>query len=522
MYRDFYQFKYLPFDVKPAPQDLFVSPSHQTALGPIIRGIRERQGFLALLGEAGLGKATLLQTYLEQSDQQQLKVLYVSNANISFEVLIKSIYKGLECELVPKNISEILYVVHLHTIFIKEYEKGFNIVLIIDNAHEMPYETLRKLPLLIEIEPYEVSLIQIVLIGQPILEQNLDYPALRVFKNKVKIISYMHPLDRKDSIKYIESRLIKASKQEKSVISKRAIKEIAKHSKGIPRNLDTISTDVLIYGYQSQKNPISARIARRVIADFAGRRTSAFLRFAWLGMVGMILLGSLAGVFLRDHWPLWSAKMFAVTRPEQPVPTSVEKRAVAEEAIVVPPAAPTVEEEAFVAIPQPAAIVPSPVKVIQQVTALVHQFFPDGGAFALQVQPDKGMDAVYTAGEKLLVDIVAASDVYLQVDYYQADGQVVHLLPNSLDTNYVEAGETFTLGKPESSFQFAISPPFGVEMLTVIASHQPLGAQVDVPSVEPASIYLERLAKSLERYQADETVAVAYTRIRTQELLDTR
>jgi hypothetical protein len=132
------------------------------------------------------------------------------------------------------------------------------------------------------------------------------------------------------------------------------------------------------------------------------------------------------------------------------------------------------------------------------------------------------MDAVYTAGEKLVVNIVTASAAYLQVDYYQADGQVVHLLPNALDANYVAAGETFTLGKPGSSFQFEISPPFGVEMLTVIASQQPLGALGDIPSVEPASLYLERLATRLEHYQADATVAVAYTRIRTQEPLDTR
>jgi hypothetical protein len=132
------------------------------------------------------------------------------------------------------------------------------------------------------------------------------------------------------------------------------------------------------------------------------------------------------------------------------------------------------------------------------------------------------MDAVYTAGDKLLVDIVAASDVYMQVDYYQADGQVVHLLPNALDTNYMEGGKTFTLGKPRSSFQFTIAPPFGVEMLVVIANQQPLDTQGDVPAVEPASRYLERLARSLEHYQATEQVAVAYTRIRTQGPVDTR
>jgi hypothetical protein len=435
---------------------------------------------------------------------------------------LKNIYQELKYELVPKNISEVVHAIYLHTIFIEEYDKGQNIVLIIDNAHDMPPETLVKLSILNEIEPYETSLLQIVLIGKPIFEQNLYSPELCIFKNKIKIMAHIRPLGMKESIQYVENKLIKSSKQGESFFSRKAIREIAKQAKGLPRNLDTIGADVLIHGYQSQENPISARTARHVIADFAGKRTYAFVRFAWLGTVGILLLVSLSVVLLRGNWHLLSTKMFAVTLPEPPLPTSVETQVDAGDAIVAPPAALTVPAEAFVAVPRPAAIVPSPVQVIQQVTALVHQFFPDGGAFALHVQPDKGMDAVYTAGEQLLVDIVAASDAYLQVDYYQADGQVVHLLPNALDGNYVKAGETFALGQAQSSFQFKISPPFGVEMLTVIASQQPLAALVDVPSVEPASQYLARLSTSLARYQADGKVAVAYTRIRTQEQVATR
>jgi hypothetical protein len=119
-------------------------------------------------------------------------------------------------------------------------------------------------------------------------------------------------------------------------------------------------------------------------------------------------------------------------------------------------------------------------------------------------------------GEQLLVRITAETDAYLQVDYYQADGQVVHLLPNPLDSNQVHAGHAFILGKPESSFQLTISPPFGVEMLMVLASQRPFNLQRDVSSTEPAPVYLARLAKNLEHYRAHEKVAVATTRIYTQ------
>jgi hypothetical protein len=160
--------------------------------------------------------------------------------------------------------------------------------------------------------------------------------------------------------------------------------------------------------------------------------------------------------------------------------------------------------------------------VTQQVSALIRQFFPEGGPFYLRVWANKDADDVYVEGEKLVMHLVTDTDAYLQVDYYQANGQVIHLLPNSLDSSRVAAGQVFTLGKPENSFQFEVTPPFGAELLTVVASKRPLDTQDDMPKIEPADTYVERWAKRLKRYQTDEQVAVAYLRIRTRkELSDT-
>ena len=158
----------------------------------------------------------------------------------------------------------------------------------------------------------------------------------------------------------------------------------------------------------------------------------------------------------------------------------------------------------------------------QQVSALIRQFFPEGGSFYLRVWANKDADDVYVEGEKLVMHLVTDTDAYLQVDYYQANGQVIHLLPNLLDSGRVTAGQVFTLGKPENPFQFEVTPPFGAELLTVVASKRPLDTQDDMPKIEPADTYIERWAKRLKGYQTDEQVAVAYLRIRTRkELSDT-
>ncbi len=146
---------------------------------------------------------------------------------------------------------------------------------------------------------------------------------------------------------------------------------------------------------------------------------------------------------------------------------------------------------------------------IQKVVALMKQFFSGEGDFQLRAWPDKGVEATYREGEMLQVHVLAETNVYLQVDYYQADGTVVHLLPNPKDSNFLEGGKPLIIGAPGSGYVFPVSPPFGQELLTVIASQTPLG-EIAQQMVEPADAYVEHLAAMLQEHKAKGKVAGAH------------
>jgi Domain of unknown function (DUF4384) len=155
--------------------------------------------------------------------------------------------------------------------------------------------------------------------------------------------------------------------------------------------------------------------------------------------------------------------------------------------------------------------------LIHELVNLMQQFFPDGGDFPMRIWPDKGMGAVYVEGEKFSVHVAPETNAHLQVDYFQSDGTVVHLLPNPQHNNFVEGGKTIVLGNVGGGYEFVVTPPFGEELLTVIASQEPLEADPERPIIEPAADYMERFLTGLTSQQAKGKVAGAHVIIRTRK-----
>lgn len=98
MYQDFYHLRKEPFHITPDPEFLFLSPSHKQALGSIVYGVKNRKGFIVITGEVGVGKTTILRSYLEGAAKENTKVIYIFNADVSFKNLLKTIYKELGLE----------------------------------------------------------------------------------------------------------------------------------------------------------------------------------------------------------------------------------------------------------------------------------------------------------------------------------------------------------------------------------------------------------------------------------------
>jgi general secretion pathway protein A len=279
MYLDFYALKKVPFHLTPDPEFLFLSPSHKTALGSLIYGIEERQGFVALIGEVGVGKTTLLRAYLERVDRRQLKTIYIFHSNVSFRDLLKTVYREFGLEMPSEDLFEAVN--HLYQVLIEEYQQGRNVTLIVDEAQNMPLETLEHLRMLSNLETSTQKLVQIVLAGQPELETKLNLHELRQLKQRIAVWATIAPLTATESIEYIQHRLAKALITEQPVFTPGALRHIAKYAQGIPRVLNILCTNALISGFGYRAPRITAKIAREVAAEYRGKQPRWFLR-PWL------------------------------------------------------------------------------------------------------------------------------------------------------------------------------------------------------------------------------------------------
>ena len=281
MYLDFYQLKKAPFHITPDPEFLFLSPSHKAALGSIIYGIEERQGFVAITGEVGLGKTTILRSYLERIDQRQLKTIYIFNANISFRSLLKIIFREFALDFESDDLFEMVN--RLHQVLIEEYKQGRNVALIIDEAQNMPIETLENLRMLSNLETSTEKLVQIVLIGQPEFEHKLNLHELRQLKQRIVIRSTIAPLTEAESLAYIAHRLAKVAITPQPLFTKGALKLIAQQAKGTPRALNILCTNALLAGFGYRQKPITARTVQEAIGEMDRTRQTWRFRpaFAW-------------------------------------------------------------------------------------------------------------------------------------------------------------------------------------------------------------------------------------------------
>jgi general secretion pathway protein A len=354
MYLNYYGFKKEPFQITPDPEFLFLSPSHKEAMASIIYGIEEKKGFVAIFGGVGVGKTTILRAYLERVNKDQAKLIYIFNANLTFKSLLTTIYQDLGITVSADDIF--LMVNRLHEALVEEYKNKHSVVLIIDEAQNMPIETLENLRMLSNLETSTDKLIQIVLIGQPEFEDNLNRYELRQLRQRIAIRATILPLTREESARYIEHRLSKVMIKNEPVFTKGAIKEIAAYSEGIPRVINIICDNAFITGYGYQKKPVTAKIVREISADFRPKNSKAPEQkhessFRWKTAAALMVAFVAAGAFwLSPYKPQSWEQLRTLLHPykELPLPKTEAKLIPMPEAkaVDVPVEPPVVEEPA--------------------------------------------------------------------------------------------------------------------------------------------------------------------------------
>ena len=305
MYLQHYGFTKDPFHITPDPRFFYLSPSHKEAYASMIYGLKKRKGFIAVIGEVGLGKTTVVRSFLQQqSNQSHLKTIFLFNPNVSFLGLVRHLYKELEIEpprtkkLKSDLTSEL--VKHLHQALIEEYSKGYILVLVIDEAQNMPMETLEHLRMLSNLETTQDKLLQIFLVGQPELERKLNQPELRQLKQRLAIRCTLNPLNRKETLQYIEHRLKMAGLQEQTVFRQGALRRIYRYSKGNPRLINIICDNALVTGYGKGVSRIGPGIIKEVNRDMLGT-TSKPSKLVWTAAIAAALLLVMAGLWYSPY-----------------------------------------------------------------------------------------------------------------------------------------------------------------------------------------------------------------------------
>ena len=287
MYEKFYQLKKAPFRITPDPAFLYVSPSHKEAVASIVFGIEQRKGFIVVVGEVGVGKTTILRRYLARRDLARQSTAYVFNANVGFKDLLDTICRELSIDNKPDDIAGMVN--RLHQMVIEEYRQRRNVVIVIDEAQNMPIETLESLRMLSNLDTSTDKLIQIVLLGQPELADKLDRHDLRQLKQRVAVRCTLVPYTDEESQAYIEHRLRTAGSSTSSVFSPGALRAIIKYGQGIPRRINVVCDSALVTGLGYQAKPVTAAIVREVIRDLEGKPRAA-RRWRVRGSVAALLV----------------------------------------------------------------------------------------------------------------------------------------------------------------------------------------------------------------------------------------
>ena len=322
-----------PFRITPHTDFFFEGANRGATLEALVYAITHGEGIVKVSGEVGSGKTMLCRVLIERLPKN-VETIYLASPSLSRDEILHAIADDLHITLPGARTTVLIRALQDH--LIKLYGEGRRVVILIDEAHAMPLESLEEVRLLSNLESSREKLLQIVLFGQPELDEHLNLANMRQLRERITHSFRLEPLVRSDVASYMDFRLRHAGYRGASLFSPQALRLIASASQGLTRRINILADKAMLAAYADGANHVSLKHARAALrdAEFAAGPARARGAKAWLGLAGVA-----AGLALGfgAHWLL-------ATQPGQPAaPTPVSDSA--------PTAAPST------AIGQPAASV---------------------------------------------------------------------------------------------------------------------------------------------------------------------
>jgi len=266
MYKSYFGLKENPFNVNPDPRYLYLTKQIEEALTGLMYGIQTRKGFITLTGEVGTGKTTLVNRLLDWLRQRRTRTAFLFNSRMNTSHLFDFILAEFEIACESRTKSQQL--MKLNQWLLERYRAGETAVLIVDEAQNLSYPVLEEIRMLTNLETSTEKLLQIVLSGQPELEEKLKLPQLRQLKQRITLRCKTAPLTKEQTHAYIAERLRIAGTSGEQIFSAEAMDTVHMYSLGIPRVVNLLCEHALINTYVEQERVVSPKIIEDIAREF--------------------------------------------------------------------------------------------------------------------------------------------------------------------------------------------------------------------------------------------------------------
>lgn len=266
MYAEFYNFKARPFQLTPDPRFYFDSATHKKAMAYLTYGLAQGEGFIIITGEIGAGKTTLVGHLFDELDRDQYVAAKVVTTQLGADDLLRLVASGFGIN--TEGADKALLLQRIQRFLVNRYHEGKRVLLIVDEAQNLPKASLEELRMLSNFQEDDRALLQSFLLGQPEFREKWAHdPELEQLRQRIIATHHLEPMTREETEGYITHRLERVGWEGDPAFTKDAFDRIFDYTDGVPRRLNTLMSRVLLLGSIEELHEITGATVTEVIDD---------------------------------------------------------------------------------------------------------------------------------------------------------------------------------------------------------------------------------------------------------------